>query len=250
MVAKFDAKMRLEPGGPGWTDLRKRLDAYITQSDRWFARSAFAGMRGVEAMAKALCPQDTGALRESIQVKFVPHQFLRPASGGFSCIAGGQAARAADAAEYNRQAAVRAGGLSSHRRAATFRVSGGRIGSSNRVSKISLFDFVRKSLAGHEVAGGDLEIGTDLYYAYFVEFGTKYMHARPFMRPAWDSNYRKVIQIILATEIVDYWRSQARDKELPQKMWPARRDSALVTSTQAGQYQVDSHAFGNFNLSM
>lgn len=39
----------------------------------------------------------------------------------------------------------------------------------------------------------------DLFYAQFVEFGTAKMSARPFMRPAFDQNKERAVEVMKAT---------------------------------------------------
>ncbi|MER3407699.1 MAG: hypothetical protein C4345_00720 [Chloroflexota bacterium] len=41
-----------------------------------------------------------------------------------------------------------------------------------------------------------LQVGTNVYYAGFVEFGTSKMRARPYLRPALDENVDQVIETI------------------------------------------------------
>ncbi|MGC8850599.1 MAG: HK97-gp10 family putative phage morphogenesis protein, partial [Candidatus Bathyarchaeia archaeon] len=40
----------------------------------------------------------------------------------------------------------------------------------------------------HQVRDLRLELGADAHYALFVEFGTRWMQARPFLRPSLESH--------------------------------------------------------------
>lgn len=49
----------------------------------------------------------------------------------------------------------------------------------------------------HEVKGDSVYVGTNVYYAPYVELGTRYMDPRPYLRPAateHGSQYRQVIK--------------------------------------------------------
>jgi HK97 gp10 family phage protein len=43
---------------------------------------------------------------------------------------------------------------------------------------------LRASIKVTQLGDGGYRIGTDVSYAIYVEFGTRYMHAQPFLRPA------------------------------------------------------------------
>lgn len=43
---------------------------------------------------------------------------------------------------------------------------------------------LRASIKVVKLSDGGYRIGTDVNYAVYVEFGTRYMHAQPFLRPA------------------------------------------------------------------
>lgn len=52
------------------------------------------------------------------------------------------------------------------------------------------------SVAVREVGEGEVEIGPATEYAIHHEFGTRYMAARPFMRPALDENQAAIEEAI------------------------------------------------------
>ena len=59
---------------------------------------------------------------------------------------------------------------------------------------------LKENILKTEVNGGKIDIGTrpvgDGFYGFFLEYGTSKMGARPWARPAWERNKRKVKQIM------------------------------------------------------
>jgi HK97 gp10 family phage protein len=56
--------------------------------------------------------------------------------------------------------------------------------------------FLRDSIF-HRVAGFTLDFGAEADYASYVEFGTRMMGPRPFLRPALDGSSQKILDAIL-----------------------------------------------------
>lgn len=50
----------------------------------------------------------------------------------------------------------------------------------------------------HEVSGYEVSVGTDLEYAPYVEYGTRYMSPRPYLRPAIDETRGEVLSFMSA----------------------------------------------------
>lgn len=50
----------------------------------------------------------------------------------------------------------------------------------------------------HEVSGYEVSVGTDLEYAPYQEYGTRYMSPRPFLRPAIDETRGEVLAFVSA----------------------------------------------------
>lgn len=59
---------------------------------------------------------------------------------------------------------------------------------------------LRDNILKSEVQDGKIDIGTrpvgDGFYGFFLEYGTSKMQARPWARPAWESNKRKVKELM------------------------------------------------------
>lgn len=47
-----------------------------------------------------------------------------------------------------------------------------------------------------EITGTSFEVGTDLYYAKFVEFGTVKQRPQPYLYPAIAENRKRIIEIV------------------------------------------------------
>ena len=58
-----------------------------------------------------------------------------------------------------------------------------------------------------KIQGWVAEIGAEAAYAMFVEFGTRYMHARPYLFPAIQENLPRLEQII--SEAIEAAKAEA-----------------------------------------
>jgi len=57
---------------------------------------------------------------------------------------------------------------------------------------------LRRSIHTEDVSNTEVRVGTDVEYAPYLEYGTKKMTARPYLRPAMDENREKVIDKVKA----------------------------------------------------
>ncbi len=61
---------------------------------------------------------------------------------------------------------------------------------------IENIDIAVEVIARDQVIEGRVGVRKKVYYAYFLEMGTRYMAARPFLRPAVFDNPREIVRII------------------------------------------------------
>lgn len=64
------------------------------------------------------------------------------------------------------------------------------------IIKVPVDTGLLKNSLTYKVEDNSAYIGTNVFYAPYVEFGTKYQRAQPFLAPAISENKDKIIQII------------------------------------------------------
>lgn len=159
----------------GLRELGERMRGLSEAVNKKIARAATAAAAGViKKAAQQKVPVDTGTLKKGIVVKRIP-----PGESGRTSMH----MVTVSTREMRKYAAKSRAAIVELQGPIAPRMVNGKL-------------VTARKLLGRK---DSYESFGDLFYAHFIEFGTVKMSARPFMRPAFDQNKERAVEVMKAT---------------------------------------------------